>query len=156
MLSPIVRSKSLYFALAALTLTACDQAPQPAAQQQQSNKPVAVAEKPEELVAKRALERIAAIAEGRLETAYSYYSPGSKQTVSLSSFVARQTKSPAMWKSGNVMSVVCEPEVCEVNLELTYIYVGSITQMAGQEQQSKIQEKWVLSDGQWALVYQPK
>lgn len=103
----------------------------------------------EQLVSERALSRWQAMIAMDWEKAYSYYSPGSRELKSLAVFSNHMQTAPMIRKSAKIQSIQCEEEMCDLNIELTYIYVGSMDAMRGQETTSILKEKWLFADGNW-------
>ena len=97
-------------------------------------------------VTERVNARWAALIKGDLDLAYTYLSPASREVVSLATFKAR-TRS-ASFRAAQINSVACEPELCKVNLMLTYDHrvMKSVT--------TPLTEAWVVDQGQIWYVWQ--
>lgn len=106
----------------------------------------------EQLLAKRAEERWQALIAWDMEKAYGYLSPGTRQTLPLSVYVKKSTMGPVQYKTIVVKSTQCEEQVCTLELDLSYIYQGSVSAMQGQEMSSAITEKWIAADDNWFYV----
>lgn len=106
----------------------------------------------EQIVSQRALERWQAMIAMDWEKAYGYFSQGSRELKSLAVFTNHMQTAPMLRKSVAVKKVQCEEEVCDVSIELTYIYMGSMDAMRGQETASILKEKWLFLDNNWWYV----
>lgn len=99
----------------------------------------------EAAVGGRAKARWDALLRQDYEAAYDFFSPASRQTVSLAKF--RGQKRVVRYRAANVDTVVCEREVCKVSISLTYDHAamkGVVT---------PLKETWLIEDGQAWLVY---
>lgn len=104
----------------------------------------------EQQVEKRAKSRWEALIAQDVDKAYQYLTPGFRQVNTLDTYKAsRRAGGVALWKSADVESVKCEESICTVKLKLTYIYMGSVGALQGQELSTTLTEKWILSDGDW-------
>ena len=99
-----------------------------------------VAKSAEEVVAERAAERWNAVVAGDFEKAYGYISPAGRLTMTLQGF--KNSMRPGFHKGARVVSVKCEPEVCDLLMELEYEFQGKRTK-------TPLPEKWVKQDGKW-------
>ena len=99
---------------------------------------------PEKTVAQSAQARWNALIAGDVSTAYTYLSPASKQTYSLELY--RNSIRPGFWQKAEVKAVKCEPEVCEVTLDVSYRFRGAPITTA-------LKETWIRSGGTWAYVF---
>jgi hypothetical protein len=99
---------------------------------------------PEKIVGESAQARWNALIAGDVSAAYAYLSPASKQTYSLELY--RNSIRPGFWQKVVVKEVKCEPEVCEVSLEVSYRFRGTpIT--------TPLKETWIRSGGTWGYVF---
>jgi hypothetical protein len=97
-------------------------------------------------VTERVNARWTAMIKGDRDAAYTYLSPASREVVSLATFKAR-TRS-GRFREAKIESVECEPELCKVQLTLTYdhrVMKGVMTPLT---------ETWVLDQGQIWYVWQ--
>jgi hypothetical protein len=106
----------------------------------------------EQLVSQRALERWQALIAMDWEKAYEYFSQGSRELKSLAVFKNHMQSAPMLRKGAAMKNVKCEGDVCDVSIELTYIYMGSMDAMRGQETTSILKEKWLFLDDNWWYV----
>ena len=110
---------------------------------------------PEERVAKRAAEHQQARLEYDFEKAYSFTSPGYRQTTPYKLYLAGM--GPSIKRTGfEIKQVVCSEIVCDVTVSLSYKYVGLAASKMGKdfETSRNLEEKWINSDGEWWLVPQ--
>lgn len=99
---------------------------------------------PEEIVKDRAQARWNALVQGDLKTAYGYYGPGTRQTLSLADFAAGMKI--GFWKAVTVDKVECDsPDRCEVSTTIEYEY-------RGQRIKTPSRETWIHEGSDWWLV----
>ena len=101
---------------------------------------------PEEAVKARVQERWAAMVQGDTAKAYAFMSPSAREAISLEAF--RASVRPGFFKQAEVVKVECQPEVCDVELRVTYVYRGSSIV-------TPVRESWVRSGGGWWHVFKP-
>ena len=95
----------------------------------------------ESQVKARAQQRWDALVAGEVERAYSFLSPGTRQSRSLASY--RALVRVGFWKGARVSSVYCpDQDRCKVSLEVDYVFKGSAIA-------SPVVEEWVFADGEW-------
>ena len=109
----------------------------------------------EQMVSKRVLARWDALIAMDWEKAYDFYSPGSRELKSLAVFMTHMQNAPMVRKRAEIKSVTCEEDLCEVSVVLTYVYMGSMEAMRGQQTTSVLKEKWLLSENSWWFVDSP-
>jgi hypothetical protein len=95
------------------------------------------------VVAGRALARWEALIAGDLGTAYSYLSPGTRQTVSLDRYKGRIK--PGLWRKAEVKGVECKDSACIVQLVITYDYKIMGRQVGGLT--TDLVETWLVENG---------
>jgi hypothetical protein len=101
----------------------------------------------EAVVAARANARWQALIKRDYDGAYTYFSPSSRETTSLSKF---QTRIAAMeYRSVNIDKVECVAEVCNVKLTLTYDYPPGKTKGVV----TPLDESWIIDQGQAWFVF---
>jgi hypothetical protein len=99
---------------------------------------------PEEAVKERAEARWDALVKGDLKSAYDYYSPGTRQVLSLQSYEGSIRR--GFWKTAHVEKVQCESnERCVVTVSIEYEFQGRRTP-------SGLQEAWIKEGGNWWAV----
>ena len=107
---------------------------------------------PEERVAERAAARWDAMIARDAERAYGFISPGMRSTIPLHVFEGQVNSRAIIRKKADVASVSCEAEVCTVKVDLTYVYMGGMTALVGQETESSLTERWIATEGDWWYV----
>lgn len=95
-------------------------------------------------VRERAEQRWQHLLAGRLDEAYAYLSPGSRERVTATFY--KGSLKPGMWRGAKVTGAECEADVCRVQVELAYEYMRP-----GVKYQSErtLDETWVREGGQW-------
>jgi len=106
----------------------------------------------EQLLARRAEDRWQALVDLDMERSYGYLSPGTRQVMPLSVYVTKRVAGPAQVQGAVVKNTRCEDLVCTLEVELRYIYNGSVAAMRGQELTSTVKEKWIVSGENWFYV----
>lgn len=98
----------------------------------------------EALVTQRAKARWDAMVKDDLDTAYGYFSPGSRELITLEKFKASTRR--GAFREGKVESVTCEEEACQVKVMVTYDHpkMKGIT--------TPVIESWIVDGGQAWLV----
>lgn len=98
----------------------------------------------EALVSQRAKARWDAMVKDDLDTAYGYFSPGSKELISLEKFKSNTRR--GAFREGKVDSVKCEDDACLVKVLVTYDHpkMKGIT--------TPVLESWIVDGGQAWLV----
>jgi hypothetical protein len=97
-----------------------------------------------ERIASRAQQRWDALVEGRVETAYSYLSPGSREVMTLREY--NGSIRLGFWKKAVVKRVECpEQDLCDVQVTVDYVVRGTPVS-------SPVVEKWTRSGGEWWFV----
>jgi hypothetical protein len=102
-------------------------------------------ESKEKVVTERATARWVALIKGDIDTAYSYFSKGSKATTSVQVY-ASQIK-PGRWRKVQVDKVECAKELCKVDLTITY----DMPQMKAIP--AIVSEHWIIEDGSAGYIY---
>lgn len=116
--------------------------------------PCAAGDNPvERLVADRAQERMNALVAGDMRAMYDLETPGLREAVTFERYRAERTGRLDV-KEGRILDVSCEPEVCQVQVEMTYTYrsngrrsvlIGPVTRVS--------EQRWVKSEDQWWHFY---
>lgn len=101
---------------------------------------------PDELVKARAQERWSALIAGDVPKVYGYMSPAAREAMSLEAF--RNSIRLGFFQKADVVKVDCQPDVCDVQLQVTYVYRGSSIV-------TPVREAWIRSDGGWWHVFKP-
>jgi hypothetical protein len=109
----------------------------------------------EAIVSQRAEARWAALIEGRLETAYTYLSPASKQTTPYVNY-QQKIKGVGIWKQAKLHTIECEGARCQVVMNVvTSIRMRGMNKPL--ETAAFVKETWIhdAPSDQWYYV-QPK
>ena len=95
-------------------------------------------------VTERVNARWAALIQGDMDTAYTFFSPASRELLSLASYKVQARGSG--FRKAEISGVDCKAEICDVKVMLTYDHprMKGIT--------TPIDETWVLTDGQYWLT----
>ena len=108
---------------------------------------------PENAVRARVEAHQQARPENNFELAYTFTSPGYRETHPYKSYLG---KMGAMVKrrSYEIKDVACEADLCNVSIELSYSYLGAAGAKMGKDtvMQRVMTEKWIRVDGEWWLV----
>ena len=107
---------------------------------------------PEESVKERAPARWELFFSGDLAGAYEYLSPGYRTSVSSLQYQRSVLIKRVAWTSAEYVSSECEETSCTVKFDLGYTISGAIPGVRSLKGTQKIEETWVLIDGQWYLV----
>ena len=100
----------------------------------------------EKLVLDRAQAKWDMLKARKIDKAYDYLSPTSKETVTMVDYITRVSRSQ-VWKSVKVDAVKCEEERCKVDI----VAVGPLRDIGDLERQ--FSEYWIKADGNWWSVY---
>ena len=93
------------------------------------------------VVTERVNARWAALIQGDMDTAYTFFSPATRQLLTIGTY--RQQARGSGFRKAEITSVTCEAEVCQVAVVVTLDH----RQMPGL--QSTVDETWVLDNGQF-------
>ncbi|MBK9468441.1 MAG: hypothetical protein IPO20_11000 [Gammaproteobacteria bacterium] len=128
----------LFAVVASLLLGACAALPQ---------KPV------EEVVKARVAAHQQARLENNLELAYTFTSPGYRETHPYKAYLGKMGASIKR-RAFDIKSVSCEVDLCNVVVELSYTYGGLAGGKMGADtvMQREMNEKWIRADGEWWLL----
>lgn len=98
----------------------------------------------EKLVGERSQARWNALLANKMQEAYQFYSPASREVLSYEDFI-RATR-VGFWKAVQVDKVVCASEdACEAQFTIEYTYRGSTIR-------TPATETWIRRDGTWWYV----
>lgn len=105
--------------------------------------PVPSSQTREEIVARRSQERWDALVAGDAAKAYGYFSPATRQTLTLLGYAS--SVRVGFWKAAKVEKVECpEEDLCNVHLMIDYARGSTIT--------TPLRESWARSKGEWWYV----
>ena len=108
---------------------------------------------PSDIVRQRATDRWNLVSSQQLVKAYDYLSPGYRATHTLEQYIAFIATSRVRWKSASVDAIKCEEDVCSVKLTVVSSLPGAVLQRpSDMEYAAPLDEKWILSDGQWFFL----
>ncbi len=103
----------------------------------------------EEVVRERAAARMDALIAQDYERAYGFSSPGYRATNTLLQY---QSRFGAAIKplSAQVGAINCQEEVCKIQIDYTFRYMGRMSQNSQQNIITRTnEEEWIKVDGQW-------
>ena len=103
----------------------------------------------EEKVEDRAQERWDALFAGDIETAYGYFSPGYRSSVSLIDYGVELRMRRVQWTSATYQEHSCQNKTCDVKFKVGYKIVRALPGVPTFESQSAVDERWIQTDGQW-------
>jgi hypothetical protein len=101
---------------------------------------------PEQAVKALAQERWNALIAGDVSRVYGYMSPAARQALSLEAF--RDSIRLGFFQKADVVKVECQPDVCDVQLQVAYVYRGSSIV-------TPVRESWIRSGDGWWHVFKP-
>ena len=102
-----------------------------------------------EKIENRAQARWDALLSGDLETAYGYFSPGYRSSVSLIDYGVELRMRRVHWTSATYKEHSCENKTCDVKFLVGYKIVRALPGVPTFESQSTVDERWIQTDGQW-------
>ena len=108
----------------------------------------------QETIEIRAQGRWDALLGGDYETAYGYYSPGYRSSLSVVDLEIGIRMQRVQWVSAEYMDHSCDESVCTVKFKLGFKVVQPVAGLPVWESFDTIDEKWVKTEGQW--WYLPK
>ena len=100
-------------------------------------------------VVDRAQARWTALLAGDLETAYGYYSPGFRSSTSVVDFGIAWRTRKVRYSSVTYTEHACEDTRCTVSFDVVFKVNRPVPGMEVWESRSRIDDTWVLTDGQW-------
>jgi hypothetical protein len=101
---------------------------------------------PEQAVRALAQERWDALVAGDVPKVYGYMSPAAREALSLEAF--RGSIRVGFFQKAEVVKVDCQPDVCDVQLQVAYVYRGSSIV-------TPVRESWIRSGDGWWHVFKP-
>ncbi len=102
-----------------------------------------------EKVENRAQERWDALLAGDIETAYGYFSPGYRSSVSMIDYGVELRMRRVNWTSAAYKEHSCENKTCDVKFLVGYRIVRALPGVPTFKSQSAVDERWIQTDGQW-------
>ena len=107
-----------------------------------------------EQVVERAKARYEALLSGDLETAYTFYSPGYRSTISLIEFGVQFRTRRVYWTSAEYREHSCEGDRCSVWFDVDYRVQKPVPGLDSFDGSILIEDTWVKTGGEW--WYLPK
>ncbi len=104
---------------------------------------------PENAISARAQNRWDALLADDFETAYAFYSPGYRSTMSMIDFAVRIRTQPVRWTSAEYQDHSCTETTCTVRFKIGFIVSKPVVGLDKWEDSSILKEKWIKTDGQW-------
>ncbi len=83
---------------------------------------------------------------------YDFLTPAKRKVVTPEAFAGRMAAGALLYDSAKVEKAECEQDSCKVTVKVTYTYNGRITAMRGMKSTSRVEERWIRSQGQWWFV----
>ena len=99
-----------------------------------------------------AQKRWDAIMAGDFDTAYSLYSPGYRSANSRVDFEISQRTRKVAITAAKVASSECDGDACTVSAAVQYRVGAPVPGVSKWESSSKLEERWVRTDGKWWFV----
>ena len=106
----------------------------------------------DDIVVQRAKARWEALLSGDYETAYTYYSPGYRSTMSVVDFTIGQRLRRVAWTSAEYKEHNCEASVCKVKFNAGYKVNNPVPGVDVFEDVTVVENTWIKSDGAWWFV----
>ena len=106
----------------------------------------------DDIVVQRAQARWDAMLSKDLETAYSYYSPGYRSTMSLPDFVFKQRTRRVKWETAEYLGHTCTERSCKVKFKTGFRVDKAVPGMDVYRGSDEIEETWVKPDDEWWYV----
>lgn len=104
----------------------------------------------EQIVKQRAQQRWDARIARDWERAYALMAPGIRSTRPLEVFINQMKSAALVYSKAEVEKVECpDDDACKVVTWVTYVYMGTQDALRGEEGDSRVEERWILIDGDW-------
>lgn len=107
---------------------------------------------PEQTVTQLAQQRWSHLIDGRWADAYAMLTPAYRALHPLREYQAG-FKGAVGWKRANVTAVTCEPEKCDVRMEL--VVTNPMARRADDTLSTNFSETWLKEDGRWYHYEKP-
>ena len=105
-----------------------------------------------EALVDRAQDRWAALLANDYEKAFSYYSPGYRSTRTAINFAVAIKARRVQWQSAEYREHNCLENSCTFQFEVGYKVSKPVPGLDAYEYTSRVEEKWVKTEGQWWYV----
>jgi hypothetical protein len=109
---------------------------------------------PEDIVKERAQARWDALLDGDFATAYSYFSPGYRSTITVVDFEIGVRMRKVQYRTAEYLGHSCENDVCTVQIKVGYLVARPVPGLDNWESESMLSEQWINSDGEWWFLPQ--
>jgi hypothetical protein len=107
---------------------------------------------PESQVEERATARWEAFFSGDLAGAYEYLTPAYRTSVSSLAYQRSVLLKRVARTSAKYVESACEESLCKVKFDVGFTVSGALPGVKSYKGTQKIEESWVLIDGQWYFV----
>jgi len=97
----------------------------------------------------RAQNRWDALLAGDFETAYEYFSPGYRSTVSMIDFAVNVRTQRVRWTSAEYKDHSCTESTCTVRFNIGFTVAKPVVGLDKWDGNNITEEKWVKTNGQW-------
>jgi len=103
-------------------------------------------------IEKRVTARWSAVLSDDLASAYEFFSPGYRSSVSLTQYQRSILLMRVKWTGARYLESECEETTCKVKVSLDYTLYGAVPGVKSFEGTRDIDESWVLIDDNWYFV----
>lgn len=106
----------------------------------------------------KAVDRWQALINDDFAAAYAYLAPSFRDLETLRTYENRMAaaKLSVNWQDARYVSKQCDEDVCQVNMETTYIYRFPKRSMGEAKLTTSVQENWIKSNGKWYYMPEEK
>jgi hypothetical protein len=108
----------------------------------------------EDVIKERAQARWDALLDGDFATAYSYFSPGYRSTITVVDFEIGVRMRKVRYRTAEYLGHSCENDVCTVQIKVGYQVARPVPGLDNWESESMLSEQWINSDGEWWFLPQ--
>jgi hypothetical protein len=108
----------------------------------------------EDVIKERAQARWDALLDGDFATAYSYFSPGYRSTITVVDFEIGVRMRKVRYRTAEYLGHSCENDVCTVQIKVGYLVARPVPGLDNWESESMLSEQWINSDGEWWFLPQ--
>lgn len=97
----------------------------------------------------RAQARWDAMVAGEFEEAWSYYTPGYRETTPAADFAQDMRRRPVRWTGAEILVSDCEGDRCEVTARVSYRVPSAPEGISDMEPERHVRETWIRTRDQW-------
>ena len=108
----------------------------------------------EDVIKERAQARWDALLDGDFATAYGYFSPGYRSTITVVDFEIGVRMKKVQYRTAEYLGHSCENNVCTVQIKVGYQVARPVPGLDNWESESMLSEQWINSDGEWWFLPQ--